>query len=108
MPFEKKRNHFAVVVDEYGAVQGVITLEDILEEIVGDIKDEHDKGALTNFKKTGENSIIAEGSATIRDINRDSDFELPEDEAATVAGFLINIAERYQNVARYFLIITLK
>ncbi|MBL6785125.1 MAG: HlyC/CorC family transporter [Rickettsiales bacterium] len=90
--FRKKRNHFAVVVDEYGAVQGVITLEDILEEIVGDIKDEHDKGALTNFKKTGENSIIAEGSATIRDINRDSDFELPEDEAATVAGFLINIA----------------
>jgi Mg2+/Co2+ transporter CorB len=90
--FRKKRNHFAIVVDEYGAVQGVITLEDILEEIVGDIKDEHDKGALTSYKKTGNNSIIAEGSTSIRDINRDSDFELPEDDATSIAGLLINIA----------------
>ena len=90
--FREQRNHFAIVVDEYGAVQGIITLEDILEEIVGDIKDEHDKGALTSYKQTGVNSIIADGSTSIRDINRDSDFELPEDEATSIAGLLINIA----------------
>lgn len=90
--FRSKRNHFAIVVDEYGSVEGIITLEDILEEIVGDIKDEHDKGALILYRQTGNDSLIADGSATIRDINRDLDFELPEDDAATIAGLLINIA----------------
>ncbi|MBT4921587.1 MAG: HlyC/CorC family transporter [Rickettsiales bacterium] len=92
LAFRNRRNHFAIVVDEYGSVQGIITLEDILEEIVGDIKDEYDKGALTSYRKTGNNSFIVDGSATIRDINRDFDFELPEDDAATIAGLLINIS----------------
>ncbi|MBT4989587.1 MAG: HlyC/CorC family transporter [Rickettsiales bacterium] len=102
LAFRNKRNHFAIVVDEYGAVQGIITLEDILEEIVGDIKDEHDKGALISYRKTGQNSLIADGSATIRDINREFDFELPEDDAATIAGLLINIAGKIPDRSETF------
>ncbi len=92
--FKKERSHFAIVVDEYGSVMGIITLEDILEEIVGEIKDEHDKGAINNYKKINKNSFIVEGSAAIRDINRDLDLSFPEDEASTIAGLLINLCER--------------
>jgi Mg2+/Co2+ transporter CorB len=92
--FKEKRHHFAIVVDEYGSVMGVITLEDILEEIVGDIKDEHDKGAIQNFKKLKENNYIVSGDINVRDINRDLDLELPEDDASTIAGLLISKCEK--------------
>jgi len=92
--FKEKRHHFAIVVDEYGSVMGVITLEDILEEIVGDIKDEHDKGAVQNFKKLKENNYIVSGDTNVRDINRDLDLDLPEDDASTIAGILISKCEK--------------
>lgn len=92
--FKKERNHFAIVVDEYGTVMGIVTLEDILEDIVGEIKDEHDKGSIDYYKKTAKNSYLIEGEATIRDINRDLDFDLPEQHAATLAGLLIHACEK--------------
>lgn len=92
--FKKERNHFAIVVDEYGTVMGIITLEDILEEIVGDIKDEHDKGSIQYFKKVADNAYLIEGAAAVRDINRDLDLDLPEENASTLAGLLINACER--------------
>ncbi len=92
--FKKERNHFAIVVDEYGSVMGIVTLEDILEEIVGEIKDEYDKGDVINCKKITDNKYLIYGFATIRDINKELDLELPEDDASTVAGLIINHIER--------------
>ena len=90
--FLKKQNHFALVVDEYGALQGMVTLEDILEEIVGDIEDEHDVVA-AGVKPQPDGSVLVEGSVTIRDLNRAMDWDLPDNEAVTVAGLLIHAAE---------------
>ena len=92
--FKKERNHFAVVVDEYGSVMGIVTLEDILEEIVGEIKDEHDKGSIQYYKKISDNTYIIEGNATVRDINRDLDLSLPENNASTLAGLLIDLCKK--------------
>jgi Mg2+/Co2+ transporter CorB len=92
--FKKERAHFAIVVDEYGSVEGIVTLEDILEEIVGDIKDEHDKGTTENYTKIDDNTYLVSGTVTVRDINRDLDLEFPEDDASTVAGLLINACEK--------------
>lgn len=95
--FKKERNHFAIVVDEYGTVMGIVTLEDILEEIVGDIKDEHDKGSIQYYKKVAEKSYIIEGAAAVRDVNRDLDLDLPEENASTLAGLLISACEKIPN-----------
>ena len=92
--FKQQRNHFAIVVDEYGTVMGIVTLEDILEDIVGEIKDEHDKGSLTYYKKISKNSYLIDGQATVRDINRDLDLDLPEQHAATLAGLLIHACQK--------------
>jgi Mg2+/Co2+ transporter CorB len=91
--FRQKKQHFAVVVDEYGAVQGVITLEDILEEIVGNIDDEHDE-TLHDMQKIGEHTYIANGSVTIRDINRELEWNLPDENASTIAGLLMHEAQQ--------------
>ena len=88
--FRSNRNHIAIVVDEYGACQGVITLEDILEEIVGDIVDEHDVAVASSVKKIDEHTYRVKGTVTIRDINRLLDWKLPDDEAATVAGLVMH------------------
>src|SRR6266436_6823802 len=77
--FRRRKTHFALVVDEYGEVEGMVTLEDILEEIVGDISDEHDV-------------VVADGSVPIRDLNRAMDWHLPDEEATTVAGLVIHEA----------------
>jgi Mg2+/Co2+ transporter CorB len=86
--FRKKREHFALVVDEYGDLQGCITLEDILEEIVGEIVDEYDTIPL-GVALQEDGTVIAEGSTPIRDLNREFDWNLPEDDVATIAGLII-------------------
>ncbi len=91
--FLENETHFALVVDEYGALQGLITLEDILEEIVGDITDEHDLGPETKPVVKTDGSFIVNGAAPIRDLNRDFDWRLPEDSATTIAGLLIHEAQ---------------
>jgi Mg2+/Co2+ transporter CorB len=89
--FLRRKTHSALVVDEYGVVQGLVTLEDIIEEIVGDIRDEHDE-AVQGVRKQRDGSIVVEGSMTIRELNRLMDWNLPDEEAATVAGLVIHEA----------------
>ncbi|MEZ5757691.1 MAG: HlyC/CorC family transporter [Emcibacteraceae bacterium] len=90
--FLARKAHFAVVVDEYGALMGVITLEDILEEIVGEIKDEHDKlNSDIRILKSGV--IVAEGTTPIRDLNRQFNWKLSDEDAITIAGYIIDQAE---------------
>ena len=89
--FLGRKMHSALVVDEYGVVQGLITLEDIIEEIVGDIRDEHDV-AVQGVRKQRDGSVVVDGSATIRELNRAMGWNLPDDEAATVAGLVIHEA----------------
>ncbi|TCU10525.1 HlyC/CorC family transporter [Rhizobium sullae] len=87
--FLRRKQHFAVVVDEYGEVQGIVTLEDILEEIVGDISDEHDID-MQGVRQESDGSIIVDGSVPIRDLNRALDWQLPDEEATTIAGLVIH------------------
>ncbi|MBB4144606.1 HlyC/CorC family transporter [Rhizobium rhizoryzae] len=87
--FLRRKMHFAVVVDEYGEVQGIVTLEDILEEIVGDIADEHDL-EIQGVRQEADGSIVVDGSVPIRDLNRALDWRLPDEEATTIAGLVIH------------------
>jgi Mg2+/Co2+ transporter CorB len=91
--FLRGRRHFALVVDEYGALQGLITLEDILEEIVGEITDEFDTEDTPTIGKSADGQFVVEGGMTIRDLNRATDWALPDDEANTVAGLVIHEAQ---------------
>jgi Mg2+/Co2+ transporter CorB len=100
--FLKRKTHFALVVDEYGEVQGLVTLEDIIEEIVGDIKDEHDVGA-TGVRRLRDGAVQAEGGVAIRDINRVMDWSLPDVEATTIAGLVIHEARAIPEVGQAFI-----
>ncbi|MBC7156714.1 MAG: HlyC/CorC family transporter [Rhodobacteraceae bacterium] len=91
--FLRRRTHFALVVDEYGSLRGLITLEDILEEIVGEIADEFDLDADTPLRPTEAGDYLVDGAMTIRDLNRATDWSLPDDEANTIAGLLIHEAQ---------------
>ncbi|SHE45502.1 Mg2+ and Co2+ transporter CorB, contains DUF21, CBS pair, and CorC-HlyC domains [Loktanella atrilutea] len=91
--FLKRKTHFALVVDEYGALQGLLTLEDILEEIVGEIADEFDEEDDYVITRTEDGAYLIDGSMTIRDVNRAHDWNLPDDEANTVAGLVIHAAQ---------------
>ena len=89
--FRRRKTHFALVVDEYGEVEGLVTLEDILEEIVGDISDEHDV-VVAGVRAQPDGSVVVDGSVPIRDLNRAMDWDLPDEEATTVAGLVIHEA----------------
>ncbi len=91
--FLRRHTHFALVVDEYGTLQGLITLEDILEEIVGEITDEFDSAEAAPLKRTEAGDWLIDGAMTIRDVNRATDWNLPDDEANTVAGLMIHEAQ---------------
>ena len=99
--FRKRREHMALVVDEYGALQGIVTLEDIIEEIVGDIDDEHDPNK-TEFWKTQNGDIFAIGASTIRDLNRQYDWDLPDEDASTLAGLLMYEARAIPKIGQTF------
>ncbi|WP_323770222.1 HlyC/CorC family transporter [Antarctobacter sp.] len=100
--FLRRRTHFALVVDEYGALQGLITLEDILEEIVGEITDEFDPDADHPISKAEDGHYWIDGQMTIRDFNRATDWNLPDDEANTVAGLVIHEAQMIPTMGQVF------
>lgn len=91
--FLRLHTHFALVVDEYGSLRGLITLEDIIEEIVGEITDEFDVSADHPIRKGEDGSYLVDGAMTIRDLNRAADWNLPDDEANTIAGLVIHEAQ---------------
>lgn len=90
--FLRRKAHVAIVVDEYGELEGLVTLEDIIEEIVGDIADEHDID-VSGVKSEADGSVLVDGTVPIRDLNRAFDWELPDDEATTIAGLVIHEAK---------------
>jgi Mg2+/Co2+ transporter CorB len=100
--FLRRHTHFALVVDEYGALQGLITLEDILEEIVGEITDEFDATEETQVQRTEAGDYDVEGATTIRDLNRLNDWSLPDDEANTIAGLVIHEAQMIPTQGQVF------
>ncbi len=99
--FRARREHFALVVDEYGTLQGLVTLEDILEEIVGDIADETDLPS-SGIRRQPDGTVLVDGAVTIRDLNRALDSRLPDEEAATAAGLVLNLAESIPEVGETF------
>ncbi len=99
--FLKRHTHFALVVDEYGALQGLVTLEDILEEIVGEIEDEHDV-VVPGVRPGPDGWVAVDGAVTIRDLNRAMNWDLPDDSAVTIAGLLIHEARRIPDAGQKF------
>ncbi len=99
--FREKQKQMAFVVDEYGVLQGLVTLEDILEEIVGQIEDEHDSPSLS-LQTDNKGNIYVNGNVTLRDLNRKYNLKLPERSASTIAGFIINLAKRIPETGESF------
>ena len=100
--FLRQRRHFGLVIDEYGALLGLITLEDILEEIVGEIVDEHDEDIPDPIIRLDDGSIEIDGGMTIRDVNRAMDWSLPDEEANTVAGLVMHEAQMIPEAGQIF------
>ncbi len=98
--FRARQKDLALVVDEYGTLQGLVTLRDILEEIVGDIRDEHDRA---RARADASGTVIADGTMPVRDLNRQFDWDLPDDLAATVAGLVIHEARQIPDVGQAFI-----
>lgn len=99
--FLKRKTHFALVVDEYGEVMGLVTLEDILEEIVGDIRDEHDL-AMQGVRQQPDGSVLVDGAVPLRDLNRVMEWSLPDEEATTIAGLVIHEAAAIPEAGQVF------
>lgn len=100
--FRHRHSHFALVVDEYGALEGIITLEDILDEIFGNIPDEHESSERGNVRRQADGSYIVDGATPIRDLNRMLDWKLPDEEATTVAGLVIHEARAIPDARQKF------
>lgn len=99
--FRERKEHFAVVVDEYGSLMGIVTLEDILEEIVGEIDDEHDE-PMQGVRVLPGNRFMVDGSVTIRDLKREFDWDLPDEEYSTIAGLILHEAQMLPEVGQSF------
>lgn len=99
--FRKGQEQFALIVDEYGSIRGLVTMEDIIEEVVGEIEDEHDS-PVQGVRPQADGSINVDGSVTIRDLNRVMDLTLPDTEAVTVAGLVIHEAQSIPEVGQTF------
>lgn len=107
LEFRKRKTHFALVVDEYGEIKGLVTLEDVLEEIVGQIDDEHDKPVNKIIQKE-ENQYLINGLMPIRDLNREMNWKLDDEIAHTLAGLIIETAKRVPEQGESFLIQNIK
>ena len=99
--FRDRRTHFALVVDEYGALQGLVTLEDILAEIFGDIPDDQEK-ARPDVRKRPDGSYLVDGMVPVRDLNRELEWNLPDDGATTIAGLVIQEARTIPDSGQRF------
>lgn len=100
--FRERREHFAVVVDEYGVFMGVVTLEDILEEIVGEIDDEHDV-SVAGVRRLANGQYMVDGTVTIRDLNREYEWGLPDEAYSTLAGLVLHEAQMIPEVGQSFI-----
>ena len=100
--FRERRSHFALVVDEYGALLGLVTREDILDEIFGDIPDEHERQDTSGHPPQADGSYIIDGTTAVRDLNRELDWNLPDEEATTIAGLVIHEARTIPEAGQRF------
>lgn len=101
--FRERKEHFAIVVDEYGSFMGVVTLEDILEEIVGEIDDEHDH-TVAGVRRMGSDVFLVNGDVALRDLNREFELGLPDDEEySTIAGLILHEAETLPQTGQSFM-----
>ena len=102
--FKKRHEHFALVIDEYGSFMGIVTLEDIIEEIVGDISDEHEVVSTNGIRHLEDGSYVVNGSINIRDLNREIESNFKSENATTIAGFVINSIEVIPEMGQAFII----
>ncbi len=101
--FQNRREHFALVVDEYGSLEGIVTLEDIIEEIVGNIEDESDADDINEIKKTGDGYYVVDGQKTIRELNREFNWNIDDERAVTIAGYLLEMAQSIPEQGQKFI-----